>query len=440
MGGTVLGIQGKLITINGKLTYSELPASLTEARGLLMNARFIQGIFDDRAAPGRFARFGRHSWDPEAHTDALIAALPEWYRYGLRAFTVGFQGGGPCFTVSNTTIDNNPFGEDGTALDPAYAARMERLIAAADSIGMAVIVSYFYGDQAARIRDGSGIRNAVVTASRFLKETGHSNILIEIANEQDIPPFKSHPIIQEEEGMAWLIDLARRESGGMPVGCSGGGGSRKRQIVDSSDIVLIHGNGQSRQQFYNMIRDVRDWAPDKPVVCNEDSQAISQMKVAALTGTSWGYYNNMTKQEPPVSWGVLPGEDTFFARRMARMVGIQLDPLPESDCYYLQGFEPEMTANGERWIRLASLYPENIDHVDFFRTSASGGECGDCARTIKEESKENSPYWTAWDDPFSVRFMSNWRQGGVAVRPGEEWTARISLRDGRILEKSAVCP
>ena len=110
MPNTTLSTQGEAFLINGALTYSEIAGSKPEARGLLMNARFIQGVFDDRADPARFARFGHDSFDPEAHTDALIAALPEWYSYGLRAFTVGFQGGGPCFTVDNATIDNNPFG------------------------------------------------------------------------------------------------------------------------------------------------------------------------------------------------------------------------------------------------------------------------------------------------------------------------------------------
>ena len=82
-----------------------------------MNARFIQGIFDDAMEPERFARWGHGEWDPRANTERLIAALPEWYRYGLRAFTTGFQGGGPCFTVQNHTIQNNPFGEDGLNLD-----------------------------------------------------------------------------------------------------------------------------------------------------------------------------------------------------------------------------------------------------------------------------------------------------------------------------------
>ena len=66
--------------------------------------RFIQGIFDDKADASRFERFGRH-FDPEENTASLIAALPEWYAHGLRAFTVGFQGGGPCFTMADCVTD-----------------------------------------------------------------------------------------------------------------------------------------------------------------------------------------------------------------------------------------------------------------------------------------------------------------------------------------------
>ena len=120
-----------------------------------MNARFIQGIFDDKADPARFARFGHDVYDPAANTARLVAALPQWYDHGLRAFTVGLQGGGPCFTINNRTIDNNPFGEDGTQFDPAYADRLDTLIRGADAAGMVVIVSYFYGDQTRRLRTGA---------------------------------------------------------------------------------------------------------------------------------------------------------------------------------------------------------------------------------------------------------------------------------------------
>lgn len=415
---TRLSIKGESFLINDQLTYSELAGSNPETHGLLMNARFIQGVFDDQADPARFARWGYEQWDPDKNTDDLIAALPEWYRYGLRAFTVGFQGGGPCFTIDNRTIENNPFGEDGTTLDPAYAARMDRLIRAADALGMVVIVSYFYGDQTRNLRDGRAVRNAVTTASRWLKEGGYTNVIIEVANEHDIPPFQQHPLLFHPQGVAMLIDLARSESGGMPVGCSGKGGSIFREIAEASDVILIHGNGCSRQRLYNMIYEIRGWQLDRPIVCNEDSQAIGQMAVTYKTRTSWGYYNNMTKQEPPTAWGVTPGEDTFFAHRMAMGIGIDVPALPAEAQYHLHGLEPALSYNGERWIRLASLYPESIDYVDYY----CNGEY----------------YYTAYDESFSVHFQSNWRQGGVVANAGDEWRAEIHLRNGEIIERTGI--
>jgi hypothetical protein len=417
MGKTTIGIENESFLIDGRLTYSEIDGSKPEAHGLLMNARFIQGVFDDKASPERFARWGQGAWDATAHTNNLTAALPEWYGYGLRAFTVGFQGGGPCFTVNNTSVDNNPFGEDGTQLDPDYAERMDGLIRGADETGMAVIVSYFYGSQARRLTDGKAVRNAVTGASRFLKDGGYTNVLIEVANEMNIGSFNEHAIIQQPEGMSALIDLARQESGGMAVGCSGGGGYRNREVAEASDYILIHGNGCSRQRYANMVREVKSWDQGKPIVCNEDSQAIGQLEVAFSTRTSWGYYNNMTKQEPPADWSVTKGEDTFFAHRMAAGIGIEVEAIPEDDQYYLQGLEPEWSYEGERWVRLASLYPESLDHVDYFVNDALT--------------------YTSYDEPFSVNFQTNWRQKGVKSNLGDRWKAVVYLASGEVIERSA---
>jgi hypothetical protein len=414
---TALTINGESFLINGKLTYTEMEHSRPKVHGLLMNARFIQGIFDDKADPKRFARWGKIAFDPDANTENLIAALPEWYQHGLRAFTVGFQGGGPCFTISNDTIHNNPFGEDGKKLDAAYADRMDKLIKGADVCGMAVIVSYFYGSQARRLKDENAVRNAVTTASNFLKDGGYTNVLIEVANEQNIGPFREHPLIYHPEGMATLIELARKGSGGMVVGCSGSGGHINREIGEASDYILIHGNSCSRQRLYNVISEVKSWNLNRPIVCNEDSQAIGQLEVAFKTGTSWGYYNNMTKQEPPADWSITKGEDTFFAKRLAIGIGIPTPPLPEQEHYYLQGLEPQMEYEGKRWVRLASQYPETINYVDFY-----------CNGNL---------IFTAYDEPFTVNYQSNWRQGHYTVSPdAKEWKAVAYLRNGEILEKT----
>ena len=417
---THLSIKGARFLVNGRLTYSEIDGCPAHRRGLLLNARFIQGVFDDKLEPSRFARFGRDAWDPESHTQELIDALPEWYAHGLRAITVGFQGGGPCFTIDNDTIENNPFGADGTQLDSAYRSRMDKVIRAADGIGMIVIVSYFYGAQTRHLNGASSIREAVKTASRFLEDGGYENVIIEIANEQDIEQFRRHaPIIHDPHGMCRLIGLARKESGGLPVGCSSVGNSAHEPICRASDVMFIHGNGCSRQKLYNLIDTVRAWEPHKPLVVNEDSQAIGNLDVCVRQGVSWGYYNNVTKQEPPADWSVTQGEDQFFVHRMARAVGICRSRIPEDDQYYLQGFEPEMVLDGKRWIRLASLYPEAIDFVEFY--------------------VDGKKSYTCYDEPFSLNFVSNWRQGATCLPPEtNECRAVIHLSDGEVIERTQV--
>lgn len=413
---THLEIRDDSFLINGQPVYSEIPGAPPAVLGLMMNARFIQGIFDDAADPSRFARFGRDAWDAQANTDRLIAALPAWRDHGLRAFTVGFQGGGPCYTTDNDTIVNNPYGSDGTSLDAAYARRMDRLIRGADRLGMCVIVSFFYGSQTRHLADGKAVRNAVATAANFLAEGGYTNVFIEVANEHNVPPFGRHPILFEPEGMAMLIDLAREQSGGLPVGCSSYGNWLEAEIAAASDVVLIHGNGCTRGQLSRLAGRARTAAPNRPVVCNEDSPCLSQLPVAVAERFSWGYYNNITKQEPPADWGITPGDDTFFALRMAMALGIDVDPPGRDEQYVLQGIDPRWTVDHQYWPRLASLYPETVDHVEYF-----DGE------TLLDRS---------WDEPFFLFTRNTWMSGPWVTDDPSTLRALVHLRDGSTIERT----
>ena len=419
MGKTKLQICNTKFLINGELTYSEYPDCPEENRGLLMNARFIQGIFDDKADASRFERFGRH-FDPEENTASLIAALPEWYAHGLRAFTVGFQGGGPCFTMADLqSIDNNPFSEDGMHIDRRYLDRMHRIIEAADELGMVVIVSCFYGHQVRFLRDDIAVMEAVKSVSNWLRDQGYTNVILEIANEHNIDPYKVHPILYDEKGIVELLHIARRESAGILVGCSSTNSYFPEKIARESDVILIHGNNMPRQDFYNYIQLVKKIKPERPIVCNEDSQALGNMWVALNEGISWGYYNNMTKQEPPVAWQITEGEDRFYAMRMRESFGIGGNTLQPEEQFYLQGLKADETCDGKRWIRLASMYPETIKKVIF---------------------KRNGVYFaTAYDDPFTIHYIVNWLQGPVeGIEEGEVWTAEVYLADGSVIVKEAV--
>ncbi len=407
---TTLTIDKTRFLINGTPTYNEIPGCPDAYRGMLMNARFIQGIFDDRVNPRRFDRFGK-KFDPEKNTGDLIAALPEWYAHGLRGITVGLQGGGPCFTTDSMTIENNPFSPDGREIDLAYLTRLTKILEACDRLGMVVIVSYFYGPQSRFLKDDAAVIEAVKRMSNWLRDSGFRNVIIEIANEHDIEPYKVHPILYLDKGIAELIEIAKRESGGLPVGCSSTGAYFCDIIPKASDVILIHGNNMSRQVFYNQIKAVKKLSLSRPIVCNEDSQALSNMQTALENGVSWGYYNNMTKQEPPADWGITPGEDRFFALRMRDVLGIERVSLPLREQFYLQGLEKNAEADGKRWIRLASICPEKIHRVAFYRNG-----------TLIDY---------AYDDPFTVNFAFNWIQGPVEnVRPDESWRAVVTLVNG----------
>jgi len=413
---TKISILKDRFLINGKLVYSEISGANSASLGLLWNQRVIQGVFDDKKDRSRFDLFKMGTFDPEKNTDNLIAALPEWYDYGMRAITVGFQGGWPVGMVDVTEIDNNPFGPDGLSLDPAYAARMDRIIRAADNIGMAVIVSLLYWSQCKRLKDGRAIVNAVRTGAEFLKTGGYTNVILEVANEYNIDAFSDHPIVNAPEGITQLIRIAREASGGMLTGASGGGGMFDQEVIEESDVVIVHGNGLSRGSYYGFLRKVRSLADDKPILCNEDSPCCTRVDVSLELGISWGYYNNYTKQIPPADYGIAPGEDLFFARRIARAVGIPLEELPFEDQFYLQGLEDFTSFHGKRAVRLAAEFPETVNYVDFYLNGEK--------------------LYRSYDEPFFLEQTLTWFAMPHEVSSDDrEWKAVIVLADGRTLEK-----
>lgn len=413
---TKLTIDGQKFRINGKLVYEEIAGSKPAMHGLLMNSRFIQGIFDSEERE-RFHRYGK-VFDPDTNTDELIAALPQWYAKGLRAITVGMQGGGSCFTVNGKELKNNPYSDDGTKIDPAYLQRLDKLIEACDEIGMVVIVSYFYGHNTQNIRDAQAMIRIAENMTRHLKEAGYTNVIIEVANEQNNAGFSRFPILQEPQGAVALIHIIKGIAPDIPVGCSSNGGFVFEEICRACDVALIHGNGQTRSQLYNLIVKTKAYAENKPVLINEDSQAIGQLAVCAETYCSWGYFNNMTKQEPPTYWEITRGEDAFFAWRMADMLGIAQEKIPEEEQYYFQGFEPHMHCGGVRFPRVASLYPETINYVRFY---------------------ENGKHvYTCYDESFSCNFTCNWGQRGVLTKDGDSWEAEIVLRSGAVKRLQAT--
>ncbi len=86
---TTVSISGEDFCINGEPTFKGRIWNGHRIEGLLPNSRMVQGIFDDLnpETVSRFAYPDTGKWDAERNTREFIAAMPEWRRHGLLAFT-----------------------------------------------------------------------------------------------------------------------------------------------------------------------------------------------------------------------------------------------------------------------------------------------------------------------------------------------------------------
>ena len=155
---TEVAIRGERFFLNGKPTYAGRSYRGLEIEGLL-NLRAVQGIFDDLnpETRGRWAYPDTSKWDPERNTREFVAALPEWRRHGLLAFTINLQGGSP---------------EGYSKSQPA------RVLAQADALEMVAIVGYFYFAQDQQVKDEAAVRRAVTNATNWLLERDYRNVLV----------------------------------------------------------------------------------------------------------------------------------------------------------------------------------------------------------------------------------------------------------------------
>lgn len=336
---TTVAIHGDSFTINGKPTYASKSWNGHSIEGLLFNSRMVQGIFDD-ANPETVSRWAypdTHKWDADRNTKEFVAAMPDWRRHGLLAFTINLQGGSPEGYSKAQPWLNSAFTEDG-ALNPAYMARLERILNRADELGMVVIVGYFYVSQAAHLRDEAAVIRATDNATQFLLRGGWRDIMVEIDNECDIG-FR-YPILQPAR-VAELIkrvqstkDHGRRLLAGTSFR---GGAIPVESVVRTSDFILLHGNGVSNpQDIAGMVRKTRavPGYSAKPILFNEDDhfnfdQPENNMTAALAEHASWGYFDYRMKGEPfadgyqsiPTDWGISSTRKHAFFQLLRQITG-----------------------------------------------------------------------------------------------------------------------
>lgn len=347
---TEVSIKGSQFLINDMPTYQGVSWKNPEGKeismeGLLMNARLVQGIFDDLNPETRdkWAYKDTGKWDPDRNTNEFIQAMESWRQHGLLAFTINLQGGSPEGYSKGQPWINSAFDTKGNLRKP-YMDRLARILKRADELGMVAIVGYFYFGQDERLEDEVAVINAVDQASKWLLTGNWKNVLVEVNNECNVrydhkilKPERVHELIERIKAIQ--IDGRR-----LLVSTSYGGGSLPgKKVIEASDYVLLHGNGVSDpKRMQKLINDTRQLIGNdaKPIVNNEDDRPWrdkhqgfgeqgNNMIVSIENGVSWGYFDFRQQgeplvegfQNPPTDWGINSERKRQFFGLLKKVTG-----------------------------------------------------------------------------------------------------------------------
>jgi hypothetical protein len=337
---TTVSIVGEDFHLNGRPTYEGRTWKGHRIEGLLMNSRMVQATYDDLnpETAKRWAYPDSGQWDADRNVSEFIAAMPEWRAHGLLAVTVNFQGGSPEGYSKTQPWENSAFAPDGS-LRPAFAARMRRVLDAADKNGMVVILGYFYFGQDQRLKDETAVIRATDEATKWLLDGGWRNVLVEVNNETNVKAY-DHAILKPERIHELIERVRKTEKDGrrLLVGTSYGGGAiPKENVVRSSDFLLLHGNGVKEParitQMVKQTRAVPGYKP-MPILFNEDDhenfdQPENNFASAVADHVSWGWFDFRRKgepleegyQSPPVNWGISSARKRAFFDYVAEITG-----------------------------------------------------------------------------------------------------------------------
>jgi hypothetical protein len=201
-------------------------------------------------------------------TDHLIQQLDEYAAHGVNTVAVYFQG--------SSGGSHDPFAPDGKSIDPGHLARMRQIIEACHQRGMLVVVGIFYqmkkGGGQPHLQDWTACKEAVKTVCTWLNQEKFSNIILNIANEQNSAGhrgFAWEPVRQVEE-LLDLVRIAKSTHPRYPVGCGGYDHDKNIQfgLSPDVDVLLFDTLGPDKQDHSGALYDrfIKAGITNKPIV------------------------------------------------------------------------------------------------------------------------------------------------------------------------------
>ena len=296
-----------------------------EAQGKLMNIRLANALFLDEWMRER-------PFDPEFNTDAVIQALDFYKDHGVLMINVSLQGAQAGYDKAVNGIDRenayrlgpsrgayvSAFRPDGS-LKPDWLARLERLLRATNRRGMFVNLMYFFHGQSGMFRSTDAIHTAAINITDWLIAHNFRNVIVDVANEYDLPgpqwDFKGYI----PQNIIPLIDDVRerfRNAGYvLPIGTSSDGRMRYPQSLQGQvDVLLVHGDGRDPREKKRRVEELKD--AGRPVLMTEDDNGrattaehlagdLASCDIFFHHAEGWGYLPWIQAQRFPFRY--LPG-------------------------------------------------------------------------------------------------------------------------------------
>jgi hypothetical protein len=282
-----------------------------QAKGKLMNIRLVQALYHDEWLSSK-------PFDADANTDAVITALDFYKSHGVLMINVCLQGGQAGYDHQIYGLDRSNgyrYGQDhGTyvsafrpdgSLKTEWLRRLERLLSAADQRGMVINLMYFYQGQDELFESTEAIHKAARNITEWLIEKKFHNVIVDIANEWDLPGDRWDFGSYIPENILKLIKetrdcfQTRRADYALPISASSDGRMNYPQsFLGSVDLVLLHGNGRTPQQKLRRAAELKNW--ERPILMTEDdngrpstvahlSPELASCDVFFEHGAGWGY-------------------------------------------------------------------------------------------------------------------------------------------------------
>jgi hypothetical protein len=230
-------------------------------------------------------------------------------------------------------------------LRPDFLERAAAVIEAADKLGMVVCLGLFYFGQDERLADEAAVLHAVDNACRWVLESGYTNVVIEIANEVDIPLYE-HEVLTAPNVHTLVERVRAFEVSGrrLLAGTSVSGRTAPTaEIVAASDFVLLHGNHlDDPAEITRRIKNTRalETYRGQPLLFNEDDhfdfdEPENNFFNALADRAGWGYFDPGQGaggraafgdyvegyQNPPINWGINTDRKVAFFEALREVTG-----------------------------------------------------------------------------------------------------------------------